>query len=134
MKTFDVQGIEIEAGFQDVFDYVAEARNLPTWAHAFTSVSNGRAILQTANGSVEIGLAVHASGEHGTVDWELIFPDGNVARACSRVVAVGTDRSIYTFVLLPPPVPLEQLEGTLEQQSRILREELARLAQILNRG
>ena len=131
MKTFDVQGIEIEAGFQDVFDYIAEAKNLPTWAHAFESVSNGRAILQTPNGSVEIGLAVHASGEHGTVDWELTFPDGSVARACSRVVALGNDRSIYTFVLLPPPVPLEQLEGALEQQSQILREELARLAQIL---
>jgi hypothetical protein len=38
------------------------------------------------------------------------------------------DRSIYTFVLEAPPVPLERLEGALAEQSRILIKELATLA------
>jgi hypothetical protein len=32
---------------------------------------------------------------------------------------------------MAPPVPLEQLEGALEQQSQTLREELAKLSAIL---
>jgi hypothetical protein len=42
--------------------------------------------------------------------------------------------TVYTFVLLPPPVPLEQLEGALEQQSHTLKEELARLKTLLEKG
>jgi hypothetical protein len=33
---------------------------------------------------------------------------------------------------MAPPVPLERLEGTLRQQSEILKQELARLVSILN--
>lgn len=73
-----------------------------------------------------------ADVERGTIDWTMIFPDGSAARAYSRVIAVG-DRILYSFVLTAPPVPLEQLEGALEQQSRTLSEELARLRRILER-
>jgi hypothetical protein len=87
--------------------------------------------MHTPTGSVEVALAVHASREHGTVDWLMTFPNGSVAAAYSRVVPAGQDRSIYSFILMAPPVPLEELEGTLAQQSHILREELARLRAIL---
>jgi hypothetical protein len=40
---------------------------------------------------------------------------------------------IYSFVLPSPPVPLEQLEGTLAEQSKALANELARLAHLLER-
>jgi len=132
MKTYDVQTIEINAPFDRVFGYLADARKLPEWTHAFKSVSNGRAMLATPNGEVEIELAVQAARGQGTVDWLLTFPDGSVATAYSRVVAADKGRSIYSFVMLPPPVPLEQLEGALEAQSHILREELARLCAILS--
>ncbi len=131
MKAFDVQAVAIRADSPRTFRYVADPKRLPEWTHAFRSVSGGRAVLATPRGSVEIGLRVASSEEAGTVDWMLEFPDGAVARACSRVVDAGDGTSIYTFVLLPPPVPLAELEGALEAQSRTLRAELAKLRQIL---
>jgi hypothetical protein len=76
---------------------------------------------------VQVGLTVETSRERGTIDWTLAFPDGSVARAFSRLVPAGANQIVYSFVLLPPPVPLAELEGTLAEQSRILREELAAL-------
>src|SRR5215208_4103924 len=132
MKTFDVQSIEINAPCQKTFDFLKDAANLPKWAHAFKEVAGDRALMQTPQGSVEVGLQVNASQEHGTVDWLMTFPDGKVATAYSRVVGAGEEKSLYFFVLTAPPVPLEQLEGALEQQSRTLREELAKLKSVLS--
>jgi hypothetical protein len=56
----------------------------------------------------------------------MTFPDGSVGRAFSRLIELGS-RTLYSFVLMAPPVPLEQLEGMLEEQARVLREELATL-------
>jgi hypothetical protein len=134
MKTFDVQGVELAAPFDTAFSYISEPRNLPNWTRAFKAVSDGKALLETDNGAVEIQLLVAASRERGTIDWIMGFPDGSTAVAYSRVVDIGKYRSIYSFVLLPPPVPLEQLEGTLAKQSEILREELAKLRSILHAG
>lgn len=133
MRDFDVQAIEIGAPFDAVFRYIADPATLPEWTHAFRSVSAGRATLVTANGSVDVGLEVRASRESGTVDWIMTFPDGNVGRAFSRLVGIGADRTIYSFVLLAPPVPLERLEGALAQQAKILAEELATLRKRLGR-
>lgn len=131
MKTFDLQSVEIRAPFPRVFGYVADPGNLPQWTAAFKRADARSATLETPNGTVEIGLEVCASLKQGTVDWSLRFPDGNVARAFSRLIEAEENRTIYTFVLMPPPVPLEQLEGALEQQSQTLLEELSRLRQIL---
>ena len=131
MKTFHVEALEINSPFDKTFSYIAEARNLPAWTSAFKTISDGQALMQTPEGAVEVALTVNASREQGTVDWVMTFPDGSVATAYSRIVDAGKDRSIYSFILMAPPVPLEQLEGTLEQQSHILREELARLSAIL---
>ena len=132
MKTFDVQTIEIHAAGDKSFAYIVEPRNLPHWATAFQTVSGNRARMVTPQGAVDVELQVAADAKRGTVDWTMIFPDGSAARAFSRVIALG-DLTIYSFVLTPPPVPLEQLEGALEQQSRTLTEELARLRKILER-
>lgn len=134
MKTFDVQNVEIHAHFDQAFAYIADSARLPEWTQAFRSVADGRARRQTPNGSVDIGLQVQASREHGTIDWRMTFPDGSVARACSRIVALDAERSIYSFMLPPPPVPLEQVEGAVEQQAAILRDELLKLQSILARG
>ena|SRR5258708_39977927 len=131
MKQFDVQSIQMTAPTREVFAFIADPGNLPRWAQAFKKVSNGRATLQTPNGTIEIDLEVDASEKQGTIDWIMKFPDGAVARACSRVVPLTAKETIYSFFLLPSPVPLEQLEGALVQQSRILKEELASLKTIL---
>jgi hypothetical protein len=133
MQDFDVQSVELAAPFAAAFRYVADPATLPEWTHAFQSVSGGRATLRTPRGALEIGLEVSASREAGTVDWTMTFPDGSVGRAFSRLVGRG-DHTLYSFVLLAPPVPLEQVEGALAEQSRTLREELKALQRRLARG
>ena len=131
MKTFDVQGIDLDVGQRQALAFIADPNQLPRWTNAFATVTPGRALMRTPNGEVMIDLEVKSSPEHGTIDWRMTFPDRTVATAFSRVVEVHQDRCIFTFVLTPPPVPLEQLEGALEVQSRTLAEELKKLKEIL---
>ena len=75
MKSFDVQSIEIQAGFHRAFTYIADPKTLPEWTHAFKEVSDGTAVMATPQGSVPIRLAVNSSAHHGTIDWMMDFPD-----------------------------------------------------------
>jgi hypothetical protein len=131
MRTFDVQGIEIQATRAAVFAFVRDPRNLPRWAHAFRRADEENATLATPNGSVEIELSTLTDEGTGTVDWELRFPDGSTGVAQSRVTPTPRGNSIFSFVLHAPPVPLEQLEGALDAQRVTLQQELAQLKRIL---
>ena len=131
MKDFDVQGIDLNVSQGKAFAFIADPGQLPKWTKAFSSVTPGRAVMRTPSGEVEIGLEVEASPQHGTVDWRMTFPDRSVATAFSRVVEMDRDRCIFSFVLTPPPVPLEKLEGALKAQSRTLARELKKLKGIL---
>ena len=130
-KTFHVESVEIAAPVAVAFAYISDARNLPAWTHAFKRVRNGSALMQTSAGNIEVEVDVKASKQSGTIDWYMKMPDGTVASAFSRLTPLGAERGVYSFVLLAPPVPLEQLEGRLNQQAGILREELAKLSAIL---
>jgi len=134
MRTFDVQFIEIACDYERAFHYISKPENLVEWTAAFKAVRNGRATMRTLQGELEIGLEVKASQSVGNVDWFMTMPDGNVGRAFSRLVRNQPDTTIYTFVLMAPPVPLEEVEGTLEQQMRILRQELAHLKEVLEKA
>jgi hypothetical protein len=131
VRTFDVQSIEIKAPFEKTFGFISRAESLPKWTSAFENIRDGRAVMRTPAGSVTIALSVQSSREQGTVDWLMTFPDGSVAKAFSRVIDNGPNSCIYSFVLTPPPMPLERLEGALEQQSQTLREELIRLQRLI---
>jgi hypothetical protein len=131
MKNFDVQAIDLKVPRTKAVAFIADPANLPKWTNAFVSVSRGWAVMRTSNGEVAIDLEVEASPEHGTIDWRMTFPDRSVATAFSRVVEMDQSRCVFSFVLMPPPVPLEQLEGALEAQSRTLAEELTKLKAIL---
>ena len=131
MKIFDVQAIDLNVPRSSAFAFVADPAQLPRWTNAFSSIAGDRAVMRTPDGEIEIALNVQSSDKHGTVDWEMIFPDGSSATAFSRIVGIAPDRCILSFVLTPPPVALEQLEGTLAAQSQTLSEELKRLKSIL---
>lgn len=131
MRSFDVQGIALNVPRSKALAFIADPAQLPRWTNAFVSVTAGRALMRTPSGEIMVDLGVKASAEQGTVDWRMTFPDRSVATAFSRVVEVARDRCIFSFVLTPPPVPLEQLEGALEAQSRTLAEELRKLKEIL---
>jgi len=133
MKTFDVQAVELDVSSEDAFDYISDPARLPAWTSAFAEAKGEGAVLRTPEGEVNIGLVVEAAAERGTVDWRMTFPDGSVAVAYSRVVPIAEGRCAYTFVLTPPPVPLERLEGALAAQSETLKTELRHLKHILER-
>ena len=124
-------GIDVEASM--AFQYISDPARLPEWTNAFKSVEGASALMETPAGKAEIELAVFSSPEHGIIDWKMTFPDGSVSWARSRVLAMGGDRCVYSFVLPLPPAELEKLEGTLEEQGRLLRQELRRLQSILER-
>ena len=131
MQLFDVQGVEILAPRGKVFEFLRKPENLPLWAHAFVSVGDGRARLETPAGAVDVALSVSADAETGVVDWHLSFPDGSVGVAQSRVTETTRGTSIYSFVLHAPPVALEQVEGALEAQRAQLRSELTTLKSLM---
>jgi hypothetical protein len=131
MKNFRVESIRLNADYDRAFRYIADPTNLPAWTHAFKSVQNGKAVMATPGGSMEVSLNVKASVDSGTIDWSMLFPDGTPAFAHSRLVRDSARSCVYSFILLAPPVPLEQLEGSLNQQAQILRDELQKLSTLL---
>src|SRR2546425_10889573 len=131
MEPFAVQSVRTVAPFDPGCGYIADPDNLPQWTAAFKHVSKATAQMATPGGSIEVGLRVVATEATGTIDWFITFPDGSVGTAFSRVIDAGKGQSVYSFVLMPPPVPLEQLEGTLEVQKNTLAHELAGLKAIL---
>jgi hypothetical protein len=133
-QAFAVESVELNVPLKVAFDYIANIRKLPDWTHAFKAVREGHAVMETPDGTVEVGLEVKVSEPQGTIDWYIEFPDGNVAVAYSRLVPQNTESVVYSFILLAPPVALEQLEGALFQQTVILREELRKLSTNLGGG
>lgn len=131
MKNFDVQSIRFDIPLSAAFEYISQPDNLPKWTNAFASANSSEAVLRTPQGEVPISLKVDASLHAGTVDWYMGFPDGSEATAFSRLISLSAQQCVFSFVLTPPPVPLEVLEGALSTQSEILKEELKSLKQIL---
>ena len=131
MRYHVVRSIEIEAAYDEVFQCIANTANLPRWAHAFESVDGPTACLRTPLGTAEIALAVESSAKHGTIDWRMTFPDGSEAAAMSRLTIGAAGRLVYTFVLNAPPLPLEQIEGALDQQAQTLEDELVQLRNLV---
>ena len=131
MRLFDIQAVEIRAARRKVFEFLRDPANLPRWAHAFVSVENGRARLETPTGAVDVGVNVTADAETGVVDWRLAFPDGSAGIAQSRVTETTRGTCIYSFVLHAPPVALEHVEGALDAQRVQLQAELATLKSLM---
>ena len=129
-NNFDVQSIGINRTANHVFDFIAKPENLSLWTNAFAKANQTSAIMITPNGELSIGLETVVSNENGTVDWIMTMPDGSIGKAFSRV-SENDENSIYSFVLLAPPVPLEQLEGALAAQKIVLAEELKKLKSLL---
>jgi hypothetical protein len=130
-KNFSVQSVLIDSQVDKVFNFIADPANLPKWTNAFKAADHQSALLATPAGEIKIALETKSAKEAGTIDWYLKMPDGSVAKAYSRIVENSDGKSIYAFILLAPPVPLEKLEGTVKEQEGILSEELKNLKQIL---
>jgi len=133
MTRFDVQGVELEVPFDEAFDFLSDLRQLPRWTNAFESVSGRSAVMRTPAGEIEVTLECVASRELGHIDTTIHFPDGAELTVWTRLAA-DAERSCYSFILPAPPPALEELEGGLEAQSRILAQELLTAKAILEDG
>lgn len=129
-NNFDVQSIGINRPANKVFDFIAKPENLSLWTNAFTKADQTSAIMVSPNGELSIGLETIVAHENGTIDWVMTMPDGSIGKAFSRV-SENKENAIYSFVLLAPPVPLEQIEGALSAQKIVLAEELKKLKNLL---
>src|ERR1043165_9480549 len=67
MEMFDVQGIEIRAPRDAVFELVSRPQNLSRWAHAFELADDATARLRTPQGTLTIGLRTSTNADAGTV-------------------------------------------------------------------
>ena len=129
---YAVKSIELAVPFAQAHGFISDPLNLPKWANAFTQVTpDGKAILATPQGEVPIALKTVINTDDGIVDWFMTFPDGSVGKANSRVVPLAPDSCVYSFILSPPPLPLEELEGALAAQQEILEGELKELKVLL---
>ena len=125
---FDVKNVALAVPFDTAFDYIADITRLPEWTNAFAEVSkDGKALMRTPEGEVGVQLEDTLNRNDGVIDTKMTFPDGSVATAYSRLIALGDDSCVYSFVLTPPPVALEELEGALSEQAEILEQELQTL-------
>ena len=125
---FDVKNVALAVPFDTAFDYIADMTRLPEWTNAFAEVSkDGKALMRTPEGEVGVQLEDTLNRNDGVIDTKMTFPDGSVATAYSRLIALGDDSCVYSFVLTPPPVALEELEGALSEQAEILEQELQTL-------
>ncbi|MCT4665350.1 MAG: hypothetical protein N4A45_08985 [Flavobacteriales bacterium] len=131
VKNHDVQSINLSTSTEKAFDYIANPVNLEKWTGAFKNADDKSALLITPNGELKIGLETRTNKELGTIDWYMTMPDNSVGVAYSRVTSGPDGHAIYSFVLIAPPLPLEQIEGTLAVQKAQLTEELIKLQEIL---
>lgn len=129
-NNFDVQSIGIDLKPNLVYDFISKPENLTLWTNAFSNIKENSAVMETPMGKIEIGLETITSKTFRTVDWVMTMPDGSIGKAFSRVSENG-EHAIYSFVLLAPPVPLEQIEGALSAQKLVLAEELKKLKNLL---
>jgi len=107
--------IAISSSKDAVFDFVADAENLPSWATGFAKAvrRDGEAwVVDSPQG--DVGLRVESDALSGVVDYVMEIGPGMTATGFSRVVAHG-EASVYMFTLLQAPgMPDEAFKGQIE--------------------
>ena len=111
----------LDARATDVFDYLADVRNLPEWATEFARelrFEDGKA--RIVNGLGEFWFSIDADRGTGVIDMYAGPSDDELALFPTRVVALPAGRTAYTFTMFQPPeMPDELFES---QYQSLLRE------------
>src|SRR5438477_10125951 len=96
-----------------VFDYLSKIDNLPEWATEFAQKLNyedGKA--KVVNGLGEFYFSIDADAETGVIDMYAGPSEGEMGLFPTRVVALGPNRSAYSFTMFKAPgVPDELFEA-----------------------
>jgi uncharacterized protein YndB with AHSA1/START domain len=118
----ETRSISIEAPVTEVFDFVADPRNLPRWAPGFARSVRPAGddwLVDSGEGDGETRVTVPVSREQGTVDF--VLTDDPQRASYSRVVPnqLGSE---YIFTLFFPDGTDEE---AVAQRMAVIEEELA---------
>jgi Polyketide cyclase / dehydrase and lipid transport len=120
----DTRTITIGAPRDDVFAFLADPTNLPSWAPAFASaVHRDGDDWIVVQGPIELRLRVAADLERGTVDLHVTPPDGTSRTAYGRVLPNG-DGAEYLFTLFHSD---SRSDEQVARQAAEMEEELRRV-------
>ena len=113
--------VVLPAPSEEVFDYLADVRNLPEWANEFARelkvVDGGHKVV---NGLGEFFFEIRADEETGVIDMYAGPSDEELALFPARVVALGQERTAFVFTMFQPPGQPDELFEA--QHASLLRE------------
>lgn len=103
-----------------VFDYLSKVENLPEWATDFAhelKYDDGKA--KVVNGLGEFYFSIDADAATGVIDMYAGVTEQELALFPTRVVALGEDKSAYSFTMFKAPgTPDELFESQYESLRR----------------
>jgi hypothetical protein len=111
----------LDAPSERVFDYLSKVDNLPEWATDFArELKYDGENAKVVNGLGEFFFMIDAHRDTGVIDMYAGPTEDQMALFPTRVVALGPERSAYTFTMFKPPGMDEAL---FEAQHRSLQRE-----------
>lgn len=112
----------LDAPSERVFDYLSNVDNLPEWATDFArELKYEGEKAKVVNGLGEFFFTIDAHRDTGVIDMYAGPTEDQMALFPTRVVALGPERSAYTFTMFKAPAMDESL---FEAQHRSLQREL----------
>jgi hypothetical protein len=111
----------LDAPSERVFDYLSKVDNLPEWATDFArELKYDGENAKVVNGLGEFFFTIDAHRDTGVIDMYAGPTEDQMALFPTRVVALGPERSAYTFTMFKAPGMDEAL---FEAQHRSLQRE-----------
>jgi hypothetical protein len=110
----------LDAPKEAVFDYLSKIENLPDWATDFAQelkYEDGKA--KVVNGLGEFYFSIDADAASGVIDMYAGPTENELALFPTRVVALGKEKSAYSFTMFKQPgMPDELFESQYESLRR----------------
>lgn len=110
----------LDAPKEAVFDYLSKIENLPDWATDFAQelkYEDGKA--KVVNGLGEFYFSIDADAASGVIDMYAGPTEDDLALFPTRVVALGMEKSAYSFTMFKQPgMPDELFESQYESLRR----------------
>src|SRR5262249_26340176 len=111
----------LDAPQTEVFDFLSRVENLPAWATDFARELKYEGDKpKVVNGLGELYFAIEADPDTGVIDMYAGSDEEQMAVFPTRVVALSSDRSAYTFTMFKAP---EMDDALFEAQYRSLQRE-----------
>jgi hypothetical protein len=111
----------LEAPKEDVFEYLSRVENLPEWATEFArELKNENGKQKVVNALGELYVRIDGDADTGVIDMYAGPSEEELALFPTRVVALGSARSAFSFTMFKAPGMSDEL---FESQYESLRRE-----------